>query len=48
MLKSIVMATAALASTYAVMPARAGDQVTQERLLNSDKEAGNWLQHHKN
>jgi len=48
MLKSVAMATAALAATYFVTPAGAGDQVTQERLLNSDKEAGNWLQHHKN
>ena len=48
MLKSVAMATAALAATYTVTPAGAGDQVTQERLLNSDKEAGNWLQHHKN
>jgi alcohol dehydrogenase (cytochrome c) len=37
-----------LAATYTVTPAGSGDQVTQERLLNSDKEAGNWLQHHKN
>jgi alcohol dehydrogenase (cytochrome c) len=28
-------------------PARA-DDVTPERLLNADKEAGNWLHHHKN
>ena len=24
------------------------DDVTPERLLNADKEAGNWLHHHKN
>jgi len=28
--------------------ARADDNVTQDRLLNADKEAGNWIQHHKN
>src|ERR1700741_2444475 len=48
MLKSIAMVTTALAGAYVVMPARAGDQVTQHRLVNSDGEAGNWLQHHKN
>ena len=42
-LKSIVLAATALAATYAEMPACAGEQVTQERLLNSDREAGNWL-----
>src|SRR6202167_3726008 len=29
-------------------PAGAADEVTQERLLNADKEPGNWLHHHKN
>ncbi len=28
--------------------ARAADEVTQDRLLNVDKEPGNWLHHHKN
>jgi alcohol dehydrogenase (cytochrome c) len=28
-------------------PARAADEVTQDRLLNADKEQGNWIQHHK-
>jgi len=28
--------------------ARAEDAVTQDRLLNADKEEGNWIQHHKN
>ena len=28
-------------------PALAEDGITQERLLNADKEAGNWLHHHK-
>ena len=27
--------------------AQAADEVTQERLLNADKEPGNWLLHHK-
>ena len=48
MLKSIVMVMTVLAAANAVMPARAGDEVTQQRLINSDSEAGNWLQHHKN
>lgn len=46
-IESIVLATTALAATCAAMPVQAAEQVTQERLLNSDKEAGNWLQHHK-
>src|ERR1700733_15889883 len=29
-------------------PARAADEGNQERLLNADKEPGNWLHHHKN
>jgi alcohol dehydrogenase (cytochrome c) len=29
------------------LPTRAADEVTQDRLLNADKEAGNWLLHHK-
>jgi alcohol dehydrogenase (cytochrome c) len=32
----------------AALPASAADEVTQERLLNVDKEPGNWLHHHKN
>lgn len=28
-------------------PARAADQVTPERLLNVDREPGNWLHHHR-
>src|SRR6202789_3713553 len=32
----------------AAQPARGADEVTQERLLNADKEPGNWLHHHKN
>src|SRR4030088_2256258 len=32
----------------APLPARAADEVTHDRLLNADKEPGNWLLHHKN
>ena len=28
-------------------PALSADDVTQERLLDANKEAGNWLHHHK-
>lgn len=38
--------TAALGALLAAAPARAGD-VTEQRLLNADQEAGNWLLHHK-
>ncbi len=30
------------------MPARAADEVTLDRLLNADREQGNWIHHHKN
>jgi alcohol dehydrogenase (cytochrome c) len=30
------------------VPIAVADEVTQERLLNADKEPGNWLLHHKN
>jgi len=36
------------AGTITAIPARAADDVTQERLLGADKEPGNWLLHHKN
>jgi alcohol dehydrogenase (cytochrome c) len=32
----------------AAQPVSAADEVNQERLLNVDKEPGNWLHHHKN
>ena len=32
----------------AALPVSAADQVNQERLLNVDKEPGNWLHHHQN
>ena len=36
------------AALLAAAPARAaGDEMTQERLLNADKEQGNWITHHK-
>lgn len=38
----------ASAATIAAIPAKAADDVTQERLLAADKEPGNWLLHHKN
>jgi alcohol dehydrogenase (cytochrome c) len=44
MLTLLFVATAGAAI---VSPARA-DEVTPERLLNADKEPGNWLHHHKN
>jgi hypothetical protein len=39
----------ALAGALSPIPLRAADDtaVTQERLLNADKEPGNWLLHHK-
>src|SRR5260370_35509566 len=44
MVAVVFAATAGIADRT---PARA-DDVTPERLLNADKEAGNWLHHHKN
>jgi alcohol dehydrogenase (cytochrome c) len=38
----------ALAGITGALPAYAADEVTHERLLNADKEPGNWLLHHKN
>ena len=32
----------------AALPVSAADEVNQERLLNVDKEPGNWLHHHQN
>ncbi len=46
-LRAALLATVAAAS-IAALPAKAADEVTSERLLNSDKEPGNWLHHHKN
>ena len=47
-LKVILLATAAATVSFAALPAYSADEMTQERLLNSDKETGNWLHHHKN
>jgi alcohol dehydrogenase (cytochrome c) len=47
-LNSIPAAIAILAIFHVASPARAADEMTEERLLNSDKETGNWLQYHKN
>jgi len=47
-LNSVLAATALLAIFPVASPARAAVEMTEERLLNSDRETGNWLQHHKN
>jgi alcohol dehydrogenase (cytochrome c) len=44
----VLLASAAFACFHLASPARAADEMTPERLLNADKEAGNWLHHHKN
>jgi len=46
--KVILLATAAATVSFAALPAYSADEMTQERLLNSEKETGNWLHHHKN
>ncbi|MET0515813.1 MAG: PQQ-dependent dehydrogenase, methanol/ethanol family [Nitrospiraceae bacterium] len=46
--RAALLATAAVITAFTLFPARAADTVTQERLLNSEKETGNWLHHHKN
>ncbi len=43
MLAAAVASAATFAGSFAL-----ADDVSQERLLNADKEAGNWLHHHKN
>src|ERR1700676_2975454 len=47
-LRASLLAATAAAAALIMLPARAADDVTSDRLLNADKEAGNWLQHHKN
>jgi alcohol dehydrogenase (cytochrome c) len=47
-LRAAMLATVAAVATIATLPAKAADEVTPERLLNADKEPGNWLHHHKN
>ena len=38
----------AATSVMGALPVSAADEVNQERLLNVDKEPGNWLHHHQN
>jgi alcohol dehydrogenase (cytochrome c) len=45
-LRAALLATAAVAVSIA-LPAKAADEVTADRLLNVDKEPGNWVHHHK-
>ena len=47
-LLALSVAACCAGGTLAVLPAQAADEVNHERLLNADKEAGNWLLHHKN
>ena len=46
-LRTAMFATVAAVATICALPANAADEVTPERLLNADKEPGNWLHHHK-
>jgi alcohol dehydrogenase (cytochrome c) len=39
-------ASSALAALLATAPAKAADEVTSDRLINADKEQGNWLLPH--
>src|SRR6266704_888404 len=49
LMRASVLATVVAAVGFAsAVPARAADEVTHDRLLNADKEPGNWLHHHKN
>ena len=49
LMRTSVLATVVAAVGFAApLPARAADEVTHDRLLNADKEPGNWLLHHKN
>src|SRR5229473_2240104 len=49
LMRASVLATVVAAVGFAsAPPARAADEVTHDRLLNADKEPGNWLHHHKN
>ena len=45
-LRAAMLAAVAAVATIAALPAKAADEVTPERLLNADKEPGNWLHHH--
>jgi alcohol dehydrogenase (cytochrome c) len=44
LLGGVALVGAAMAGA---VPAYAADEVTQDRLLNADKEPGNWILHHK-
>jgi alcohol dehydrogenase (cytochrome c) len=50
LLKCLLGGAAALvgAGVLGTLSAYAADEVTQDRLLNADKEPGNWILHHKN
>src|SRR5664279_5658838 len=48
LLRASMLAMIAAVGIAGAQPARAADEVTQERLLNADKEPGNWIHHHKN
>jgi alcohol dehydrogenase (cytochrome c) len=49
LMRASVLATVVAAAGFAsALTARAADEVTHDRLLNADKEPGNWLHHHKN
>ena len=47
-LRAPLLAATIVAVALTMVRARAADDVTSDRLLNADKEAGNWLLHHKN
>jgi alcohol dehydrogenase (cytochrome c) len=44
---SLLAVAVAIAGMAGMLSAQAADEVTQDRLLNADKEPGNWLLHHK-
>ncbi len=47
-LRSALLGSAfVLAFGLSAAPGRAGDAMTQDRLLNADQETGNWITHHK-
>lgn len=47
-LKLILLATAAASVSCGAVSCIRRRRMTQERLLNTEKETGNWLHHHKN
>jgi alcohol dehydrogenase (cytochrome c) len=44
---ALALAALGLGTLGWVLPAQAADEITQDRLLQADQEAGNWLLHHK-